>query len=419
MRYLTLTCIVLLLFAWHADAATLRISVEEPTGVPRKGWPVTSGVPLAQGALKDAAAAALFTADGREVPLQTEALARWPDGSIRWLLLDFQVDLNAKQMKSFSLRCGEKVRRTPVDKRVRVLPEEGGVVIDAGAIQFSIAADGFLSYPGSVAVDADGDGQLDVCELVPSFFLPGVELIDRTGEKQFVGQPVAPEKIVVEQSGPLRACVLISGHHRCEEEQMFRYQLRIHAFRGRPFVRIFYTFINDYQNSLTAKLQELSLVFSVGVTPREEYYALIGGERGQPESRLLQIDESHYELNGKRVDGRAPGWAALECERIGLAVGLREFWQNWPKAMEIHNETLQVGICPKLPKDLYRGKPLEVENKLYYQLRDGVHTFKVGVARTHELWATFFAGKPDAKRLSQFFRAAEDPLLATCEPAYV
>ena len=29
------------------------------------------------------------------IPLQTEALAHWPDGSVRWLLLDFQIDLAA------------------------------------------------------------------------------------------------------------------------------------------------------------------------------------------------------------------------------------------------------------------------------------------------------------------------------------
>ena len=45
--------------------------------------------------------------------------------------------------------------------------------------------------------------------------------------------------------------------------------------------------------------------------------------------------------------------------------------------------------------------------------------FKVGVAKTHELWATFFAGKPDAARLKDFFRAADLPLLAQCTPSYV
>ena len=39
--------------------------------------------------------------------------------------------------------------------------------------------------------------------------------------------------------------------------------------------------------------------------------------------------------------------------------------------------------------------------------------------RTHELWATFFDGKPQVEPLSQFFRAAEKPLLAQCTPRHV
>ena len=114
MRCFTCLCAVLMLPASSASAAVMKITVEEPSGVDRKAWPVTSGVPLAEGALKDPAAAALFSAGGRELPLQTEVLARWPDGSVRWLLLDFQVDLAAKQTKSLSLRYGENVQRAAI-----------------------------------------------------------------------------------------------------------------------------------------------------------------------------------------------------------------------------------------------------------------------------------------------------------------
>ena len=86
---------VLLFLAARADAETdVKLTVEEPSGVQRIAWPVTSGIPLTQGALKDDKLAALFDG-GQQMPLQTEVLSRWPDGSIRWLLLDFQVDLAA------------------------------------------------------------------------------------------------------------------------------------------------------------------------------------------------------------------------------------------------------------------------------------------------------------------------------------
>src|SRR5438034_3886878 len=98
--------------------AEMAVTVAEPARVRRSGWPVTSGVPLARGALRDPQAAALFSAEDREVPLQTEALLRWPDGSVRWLLLDFPIDLKAGEKKHFTLRYGPGTKRTAVKKPV-------------------------------------------------------------------------------------------------------------------------------------------------------------------------------------------------------------------------------------------------------------------------------------------------------------
>ncbi len=92
MRAAILTVALFPLTVCSATAATVQITVDEPSGVARKGWPVTSGVPLAEGALPEGAAVALYSADGGPVPLQTEVLARWPDGSARWLLLDYSDD---------------------------------------------------------------------------------------------------------------------------------------------------------------------------------------------------------------------------------------------------------------------------------------------------------------------------------------
>jgi len=93
---LSRTVLVLLLAPTLANATgQFRITVVEPSGVVRSGWPVTSGVPFGIGELISADAVSLRRgeAGGPEVPLQTEILSRWPDSSIRWLLLDFQVDL--------------------------------------------------------------------------------------------------------------------------------------------------------------------------------------------------------------------------------------------------------------------------------------------------------------------------------------
>jgi len=413
MRKLILIGVVLTLIARPAATASVKITVEEPTGVGRTAWPVTSGVPLARGLLRDEKCVGLFSADGRQLPLQTEVLARWPDGSVRWLLLDFQVDLAAKDKKIFSLRYGPDTKRTAVKKPVCVAQRDKTIVIDTGPLRLSLSPHAFRLLD-AVWLDADADGAFSDGERVTGPDGAGIVLTTPGGTS--FRADLAEAEATVEQAGPLRACVRLAGKHASGDASMFRCVVRIHAFRGQPFVRIHYTFVNDHQDELMAKIDSLDLIFSL--PDKTNVGHVLGGKAGRA-NRLFQVDEAHYEVDGKPAGRRAAGWAAISGTGNGLAVGLREFWQNWPKSIEHDAGRLKFGICPHFAEGRYDGHPLEEENKLYYQLRGGVHTFKVGVARTHELWATFFAGPPEPDKLARFFQAAEDPLLATCDPAHV
>jgi len=402
-------------WAW---AAEVPLRVEEPAGVERTGWPVTSGIPLAKGALADDRAAALFDADGSEVPLQTEVLARWPDGSIRWLLLDFQIDLAAGENKALLLRYGPDVRRTAVEDPIRVTQQpDGKVTLEPGPVRLEYDPKRFFPQ-GAAWLTAAADGQPPERRLTINCQSDGVRLVDDEKRSYAPNCPSdEPVEIVIEQTGPVRACFRASGWHKSSDGRMFRYVARIHAWRGQPWIRVFYTFVNDHQDALMAKIRSLEVRFRSDEGFSAEDCLLDG--KPVKEGRLFQLDESHYLLDGKPAGQRALGWAAVGSEKSGLAVGLREFWQNWPKAIRVHPGCVHVELLPELPEGLYDGKPLEEESKLYYALRGGLYTFKVGVAKTHELWVNYYPGRPDAERLGAFFRAAEEPLLAMADPAYV
>lgn len=68
--------------------------------VPRRGEPVTVGLPWPRGAVHDEALFQLLNADNVSQPLQTEVLDRWPDGSIRWCLFDFLASWNGNGKES-------------------------------------------------------------------------------------------------------------------------------------------------------------------------------------------------------------------------------------------------------------------------------------------------------------------------------
>ena len=74
------------------------LDIEEVTEHARRNWPVTSGVPMAPGQLRQGEQLGLARPCGTEIPLQWEPLVHWPDGSVKWALLDFQTPTDRKSV---------------------------------------------------------------------------------------------------------------------------------------------------------------------------------------------------------------------------------------------------------------------------------------------------------------------------------
>ena len=69
--------------------------------------------PFPKGALHDPGQVRLTQAQGGELPLATTVLATWPDGSIKWLLLDTQVTLRARQILPLVIEYGQDITPIP------------------------------------------------------------------------------------------------------------------------------------------------------------------------------------------------------------------------------------------------------------------------------------------------------------------
>lgn len=393
-----------------AIAADVAFTVTEPAGVIRVDWPVTSGIPLACGEVHDPEQIALFDDQGQERPLQCDVLARWPDGSIRWLLLDFQTGLAASETRRFTVRTGDGVQRSAVAGPIEVSQTDTAIVMSTGPLSLRLSPREFRLFD-QVRLDLDGDGMCEADEQITRSEVAGIVLTAPDGEVFQADQ--GPARIVVEESGPLRACVRIEGSHHSRTNRLFRYIVRLHAFRGKPYVKVHYTFLNDHQTELMSKIKSLSLY--VGLARKVSPQNLLN-RQSVINGRLLQVDDERCEIDRAALGSRGAGWAAISNEHYGAAVGIREFWQNWPKGFDVSPGLMSVGLLPEFAAGTYDGKPLTEECQHSFYLRNGEYSFKIGVSRTQELWANFFPGRPDADQLDEFFRATEQPLIAQCSP---
>src|SRR3954471_21710918 len=85
------------------SAATLIVSSSPALERIEQCEPITIGVPLPRGRVRDPRRIGCADADGNDVRLQALPTDWWADGSIRWALLDFQATGAAGSRRCYQL----------------------------------------------------------------------------------------------------------------------------------------------------------------------------------------------------------------------------------------------------------------------------------------------------------------------------
>lgn len=128
--------------AQPADRTALH--VEETTGIRRFNYPVDARVPFRQGSLPDAGTVRLLR-DGTELPAMFTALARWPDGSVQWLAVNFNVSIGPLETATFQVEYGPSVRSAAEARRGLTLSEAAaGDAVQVGGVRLGKNGDPLL-----------------------------------------------------------------------------------------------------------------------------------------------------------------------------------------------------------------------------------------------------------------------------------
>jgi hypothetical protein len=129
--------------AQPADApGAVQFTVSEALGLRRFGYPVSAGVPLPGGALREASQAALYAGDSAMRGVQYDVRSRWPDGSIRRLQLSFNLSLGPLEKQDLTLRFGPGVSHP--DPGRGVIEETPEAVLIRGVYRLPKTGPGFI-----------------------------------------------------------------------------------------------------------------------------------------------------------------------------------------------------------------------------------------------------------------------------------
>ncbi|MHC4715895.1 MAG: golvesin C-terminal-like domain-containing protein, partial [Planctomycetota bacterium] len=187
-------------------SSTVDLTIPEIAGFARVAEPVTSGVPLPDGAVTATDNIRLMQG-AQEVPAQFKVLARWdgltddPSKYIKWVLVDFQADVSAGASATYTLEYGTDV--THGSFGADLVTDQGAYhAVDTGPMSFDVSHSVFNLF---------NDVTVNGVTLVSDSANNNIVLIEDETGAVYTTTMSAPTSIEVEENGPLKAIVHVRG----------------------------------------------------------------------------------------------------------------------------------------------------------------------------------------------------------------
>ena len=416
--------ICLFLLAASASAERIPLTVDFGGVETTAEHFVKGGITFARAALKSTDNARLLE-DNKEVPLQVRALATWPDGSVKWLLVDFA----AAAKKSYVLEFGAGITREASPAVAAVMSPAGdAVTVDTGVVRFTVKKGG-CGFIDELSFDVDGDGKYSAGEKVVEAAAEGVQrnflnylhvenAADYSPMSHFAKGVIdrsrmRVDEIAVEESGPLRACVRIRGKYLYDAVgstaqhppmRANQFTVRIHAWRGSGLLRAEHTFVfegdpdHDFVRTMGLALDSKSLVRAGAGVDALYQSSADTYEFWHAKDRRSSPDTSEHWAGGA-------GALSLAGANWGLVSGIRRMRELYPKGVWSDHESGRVVAYlypPEArPLDMRRyarreygvgeGSCYETEpGKEYPELANFSRSCSRGVGRSHDVFFSFY-----------------------------
>lgn len=265
---------LLVAFVSPARSADLDVTltVKEPAGLARVNEPVSAGVPLPVGAVKDPATLKLVDEQGNEMPAQFSAINRWgADQSIMWLLVQSEASVPANGTASY--RLTQKVTGRSIGNMARAVKVTDGadaITVETGKIKFTVNKKRFNLIDGAW-LTADGKET----QVIQPGHDGGSRMTLAADGGVYASTVESPTEVTIEESGPMRATIVVRGMHRPVGGQgklpyLYGYLVRIRAYAGQPYVRVSYALTSGHLPATGSPVvKDAAIAVPAGITGQE------------------------------------------------------------------------------------------------------------------------------------------------------
>ncbi len=381
------------LHVWAQDL-DVSLTVEEPVGVERQYAPVTSGICLPRGRFPENQHFSLFDGD-TEIPLQTTPLVVERDGSLRWVLLDFQLNIGPNEAKQLTLLA--QPNHVKPKTTIQVTETQNSVTINTGPLMFVVSK----TKPFTIFDTVSANGKPIVTEGV-------LEYVDaKTGERYIAG---IPQKTSLEYSGPLRVTVRVDGTYEGDGDCQLKYITRITAWAGHSDVRVQHILANSNGEQVyhvNLKSASLTLRHALGVGAE----AIAGVEDvatklsdGQTiwmhQGKVNRYNDEPIQDAGtagvggetKWTGSDSGGWLAVRNASSALLVCDRDFLGDPPRKLMADKDYITLEFVSEKFKE-GRGVPFHSDHLWLYDLSHRVADVWINFAASSNFGAQALASR--------------------------
>ncbi|MBI5742125.1 MAG: hypothetical protein HZA16_15610 [Nitrospirae bacterium] len=398
---------------------SVPIIIEETFGIDRSSEPVSIGIPFSRGNFFDSSCLELVDQGDNRIPFQTESLSLWPDGSIKWLLLDFVAAVRKNSRVKYELQHRIQCENL-IGSSISINETDDSIIIDTRKGIFYVNKSLFAPFEKVI---------IDNQSIIDSS-CSGLNLIDDLGR----GYIPKIKDITVETSRPLRATLNVCGQLIAQGgTKGIEFYSRITFYSNSSLVRLAFTIRNtkaaqhlgglwDMGDKGSFLFKDLSLQIALQsnyepvakwITQPEQsfrsstsdrieiYQDSSGGDNWNNTNHVNRNGKVMNSFKGYRVYGdsnqsiesgdRANPVVSLENESKMISVAMQYFWQSFPSAIEVQGNMLTVRMFPGQYSD-------------YFELQGGEQ-------KTHTIFLTF---TPDEQRLNWIYH----PVIPGTSPEY-
>jgi len=348
--------LVTLFFTWAQStlAATRVDLVLDEVHARNVPWPITTGVPFPRGQLASAGQCRLMDDTGVEHPLQAKVAATWDGsrGSVRWLTIDFI----AVPGRKFALEFGQDVVRKVTASPLRVEGKET-IRVHTGVLAVDFPSEGFC--PNNLRV-----GDVPLVDGTTASYVDheGLTADSRLGNDR---------RIVVEASGPVRACVRVEGRYAgAGIKRAVDYRTRYHFFAGLGLVKVVHE-IRFTGSTKDTRWQAFD--FTLGLRLRPQSWQVAADSSGASGNQTFAVTPTrdtvqvasyqatyrHYgnpECRGGIVEATTQGeselrggekvgeWLQVKDDRVAITGSMRWFAEQFPVEWQARPDRLTLRL---------------------------------------------------------------------------